>query len=97
LTKGRLESYSGSGWGGIWSLALYRLLQRSAFAPEDIRVMSQAYEDALRGVPPNQRDTRTKELLAKKVIEVAQTGERDPARMRRLALKAFRSASPERA
>jgi hypothetical protein len=62
-------------------MALYRLLQNSAFAPEDSAPLVAAYEDCLR--------TFT-EIVAKKIIELAQTGIRDSARLGRLALQEIR-------
>jgi hypothetical protein len=59
-------------------MAIHRLLQNSAFAPEDIGRLVVAYEDALRVVGS---------IVAKKIMDIAKTGERDPERMRRFALK----------
>ena len=64
-------------------MAIYRLLQRSAFGPVEIGFMTTAYEDALRvlGLSNRTSDPIT-EVVAKKVIEIAQTGERDPLQIR---------------
>jgi hypothetical protein len=64
-------------------MAIYRLLQNSAFVPEDIGRLVAAYENCLRILNLSDRS----ELIAKKVIEVAQTGMRDPARIGQLALE----------
>jgi len=69
-------------------LAIYRLLQQSAFGPETIEIMVAAYEDCLRALKLDRSDPLT-EAVAKKIIEVAQTGVRDPAQMRRQALADF--------
>ena len=67
-------------------MAIYRLLKFSAFDPEEIACMTAAYEDALRVLQlANQQDPIT-ELVAKKIIEVAQAGERNPDRLREKAL-----------
>jgi hypothetical protein len=66
-------------------MAIYRLLQNSAFAPEDIAPLAAAYEDCLRALKLDRSDPMT-EILAKKIIEIAQTGIRDSAQLGRLAL-----------
>jgi hypothetical protein len=62
-------------------MAIYRLLQNSAFGPEEIARMTTAYEEALRVVGLTARADPMTEILAKKIVEIAQTGERDPARI----------------
>jgi hypothetical protein len=76
----------------IWRLerpamAIYRLLQHSAFTPEDIVPIGAAYEDCLRVLKLTNRDDPFTEIIAKAVFEVAQTGVRDPVQIRELALK----------
>lgn len=60
------------------AMAIYRLLQNSAFVPEDIGRLVAAYENCLRILNLSDRSDPITELIAKKVIEVAQTGMRDP-------------------
>ena len=62
-------------------MPIYRLLQQTAFTPEDIALLVKAYEDCLRALNlANQPDSRT-EAVARAVIELAQTGMRDPVRI----------------
>ena len=68
-------------------MAIYRLLQNSAFAPEDIAPLVAAYEECLRTLKLSDPIT---EIVAKKIIEIAQTGIRDPDRLGRLALDEIR-------
>jgi len=68
-------------------MAIYRLLQNSAFAPEDIGRLVAAYEGCLRILNLSDRSDPITDLIAKKVIEVAQTGMRDPAQIGQLALE----------
>jgi len=68
-------------------MAIYRLLQNAAFAPEDIAPLVAAYEDCLRTLKLSDRSDPTAQVLAKKIIEIAQTGIRDSARLARLALE----------
>jgi hypothetical protein len=62
-----------------WSVgvAIYRLLQNSAFEPEDIVCMTTAYEKALILLGLKDRNDPLTELVAKHIVEVTQTGERD--------------------
>jgi len=71
-------------------MPLYRLLQNSAFEPELIAVMSAVFEDACRDLGLAETTDPLRELVARKVIECAQTGERDRARMRDCVLRAIR-------
>jgi len=69
-------------------MAIDQLLQFSVFEPEQIACMRAAYEDALDALHPMQRQGPITELVAKKIIiEVVQTGERDPDRLRERALR----------
>jgi hypothetical protein len=68
-------------------MAIYRLLQHSAFTPEDIAPIGAAYEDCLRILKLTNRSDPLTEIIAKAIIEVAQTGVRDPIQLRRLALE----------
>jgi hypothetical protein len=71
---------------GASFMAIYRLLQNAAFEPAAIQVMTAAYEDACRVLRLADRTDPLTELVAKKIIEIAQTGERDPIRLRQRAL-----------
>lgn len=70
-------------------VAIYRLLQQSAFNPEDIDRLVAAYEDSLRALKLTDRSDPLTESIAKKLIELAQTGERDPRRLRQRAFEAL--------
>jgi hypothetical protein len=60
-----------------------RLLEYEAFSPEDISVITDAFESAVSVLRLTDRDdTETVERVAKKIIECAETGERDPLRLR---------------
>lgn len=67
-------------------LTIYGLLQNSGLELERIKSVAAAYEDALRMLGLKDRRDPVTELLASKIIEVAQTGERDPARIRARAI-----------
>ena len=71
-------------------MAIYRLLQQSALTPEDIKPLVAAYEDCLRILDIADWPDAVKETVAKSVIEVAQTGVRDPNQIRDIALKGIK-------
>ena len=53
-------------------MAIYRLLQNAAFAPEDIAPLVGAYEDCLRTLKLSDRSDPTAQVLAKKIIATRQ-------------------------
>jgi len=60
-------------------VAIYRLMQGAAFGPEEIERLAAAYEAALEMLHLANRTDPVTEVIAKRVIEVAQTGVTDPA------------------
>lgn len=62
-------------------MTIYRLLQNRGFAPEEIKLMVSAFEQALTVLALKSRDDPATELVARKIIKVSQTGEGDPARI----------------
>jgi hypothetical protein len=71
-------------------MPIVRLLEREAFSPEDIKVIAVAFEDTLAALQLIDRLDPLTEMVAKKIIECAQTGERDPIRLRDCALRLLR-------
>jgi hypothetical protein len=67
-------------------MPINRLLEYEAFGPEDIKVLAKAFEDTLSALGVLRRDDLLAELVAKKILECARTGERDPIRLRDCAL-----------
>jgi hypothetical protein len=61
-----------------------------AFTPEDVTVLSDAFEDTLRALKLVDRKDQLTVSVAKLIIEFAKQGERDPVRLRDLALKTVR-------
>jgi hypothetical protein len=70
-------------------MAIHRLFQQSAFGQEDIDRMVAAYEDCLQILRREGPPGPDAELIAKTIIEIAQTGQRDPVEIRKQALKAL--------
>jgi hypothetical protein len=68
-------------------MAIYRLLQNSALGPEEIERLAAAYEQTLRDLALKDRDDPITRLIAEKVLEVGQTGIRDPDQISKLAIK----------
>jgi hypothetical protein len=71
-------------------MAIYRLLQRSGFNPEDTKRMGEAYELALVQLELKDRDDPLTESIASLIVEVAQTGEKDVGMICARALSALR-------
>jgi hypothetical protein len=67
-------------------VAIYRLLQKSAFEPQDIERMIAAYELALVELALADRNDPLTETVAKYIVDAAQTGEKDPKRICAVAL-----------
>ena len=70
-------------------MPITRLLQDTAFGPDEIAVLVAAYEDALRALSLVNRSD-----LATEIIELAKQGERDPVRLRERAMEAVSSPPP---
>jgi hypothetical protein len=71
-------------------MAVYSLFKNKAFEPEAIAIMTNAYADVCRTLGLRGQDDPEADVVAKKVIEFAQRGERDPARLREYVLQALR-------
>ncbi len=70
-------------------MAIYRLFQNQAFGPEEIESLTAAYEAALKLLKISNTDDPITEAIAQRIIEIAQTGVRDPAKLCAAALKGF--------
>ncbi len=68
-------------------MPIYRLLQNMPMGPEEISRLTTAYEQALRTIGIVDRGDPLAELVAKKIIEIAQTGIREPADISAQAIK----------
>ncbi|MGE5162419.1 MAG: hypothetical protein ACM3IH_00120 [Sphingobacteriales bacterium] len=70
-------------------MAIYRLIANGSFGPDEIEVMKAAYEAALVEVGVADRDDPITELIAKSIVNVTATGERDPKAVMERALNAL--------
>jgi hypothetical protein len=68
-------------------MAIYRILQNAPLGPEDIRRLSDAYEHTLRALSVKDRNDPLTEFIAKKIIEIGQTGLKDPAQISARAIQ----------
>ena len=62
-----------------------------SFGPGEIEVLVTAFEDALRELQLSDREDPVTLTVAKRLIELANEGERDPVRLRDRALESLRS------
>lgn len=69
-------------------------LNGQKFDPETIRVMGLAYEMARVALQLSDRGDLANEVLARKIIDLAKAGERDPERLCDGVIKEFRAAPP---
>ena len=67
-------------------MAIYRLLEESAFESEDIKAMTTAFHTALKTLHVTDSTSPMAELIAKNIVDVARQGERDPVRLHEKAL-----------
>jgi hypothetical protein len=68
-------------------MTVHRLLQNLAFSQEDIERLAAAYEDALRALHISDRDDPINEVIARRIIEGARGGTRDPNALCQMAIK----------
>ena len=68
-------------------MAIYRLLRNSPLGPEEISRVTAAHEQALRALDLKDRNDPITQLVAKKIIEVHQTGVRDPTEISKIAVE----------
>ena len=68
-------------------MPIYRLLQNSPFGPEEIAVLTDAYERALSKLSLVDRNDPLAEIIAKKIIELGQRGVRQTEQLIELAMK----------
>ena len=70
-------------------MAIYKLIANGSFGPDEIEVMKAAYEAALIDVGVTKPDEPITDLIAKSIVNVAATGERNPKEVMERALNAL--------
>ena len=68
-------------------MTIHRLLQNIPMGPEDINRLVEPYELTLQALRLPSRDNPMTRLVARKVIEIGQTGIRDPEQISELAMR----------
>jgi hypothetical protein len=71
------------------TMPINRLLKDTPFGPDQIKVLNEAYDTALRSLYLVDRNDPMTEIVARKVIELGQSGLRDPAQIAALAVNAL--------
>jgi hypothetical protein len=67
-------------------MAIYKLIQNTAFEPKDIERLVTAHEQTLRALRLKDRSDPITQLVAEKIIAVGRLGIEDPAEISKLAL-----------
>ena len=70
-------------------MPIYRLIKDTAFAPEEAAILAKVFEDVCRTLGLEPTDPR-RELVAKKIIECAQSEVRDRGKLRESAFAALK-------
>src|SRR5258708_26178243 len=71
------------------SMAIYRLIAIGTFGPDEIETMVAAYEGAVTDLKLIDRNDSLTELIARSIVNVTATGERDPETIKKRALNAL--------
>jgi hypothetical protein len=71
-------------------VAIYRLLQNVPLGPEEIRRLTDAYEQTLSALSIKDRNDPLTEFIAKKIFELGQTGLKDPKQISARAIEELR-------
>ena len=70
-------------------MAIYRLISNGSFGPDEIKVMTAAYEAALIDLAVTNRDDPVTELIARAIVNITATGERNSTLTKERALNAL--------
>jgi hypothetical protein len=80
------------GWlAGLQAMPIRSLFGEGAFSPEDKVVITAAFEDTLHSLGLVDRADPAVSMVARRMIEMAKGGERDPILLREAVLKSFRN------
>jgi hypothetical protein len=70
-------------------MPIHRLLKNHAFGPDEIKVLTSAFDDVVHKLRLADRAEPAPEVVARKIIELAQQGEHDPSRLSERAIRAL--------
>jgi hypothetical protein len=71
-----------------------RLIQTGVFTPDHVAMMGDVFEDVLKTLGLVDRDDPAAQLVAHRIVELVQSGERDPASVKQLTLEAVKGNGP---
>ena len=71
------------------SATIIPFLETNSFDPEIVHVMGEAYDAARKALHDRGQPAVVQEILARRIIEIAKNGERDPTQLCERALIAF--------
>jgi hypothetical protein len=74
-------------------MPIRQLLDSNAFNPEEVTMLRDVFEDTLHALKLVDRSDPLTSLIAKKIIELAGRGERDPKRLRQAVVQVFSNAT----
>lgn len=71
-------------------MPIHELLKgQGSFAPDEVAALGRIFEDVLRTLGLVHRRDQVTEMVAKRLVELANTGVRDPDRLKSLVIQAF--------
>jgi hypothetical protein len=70
-------------------MAIYRLLENHVLGPELVNVMTAAYEDVLDVLQLADRDDPLADIIARRIVELALSGESNPECIRDQVLQSL--------
>jgi hypothetical protein len=73
-------------------MVIRALVQQHAFDPDDVAKLVTAFKETLGALGLANREDPATMLVAKKIIELATQGERDPIRLRDVVVQSFHGA-----
>ena len=73
-------------------MPIYGLLQESPFGPDAVQQLASVFDEVCRELDLADRTDPLRDAVARKVIEIAQTGVLDPDSLRSEVLRAIRGA-----
>jgi hypothetical protein len=77
-------------------MAIYELLKRQAsFDPDELVALGNVFDDVLRTLGLIDRQDPMTEMVAKKLVDLAIAGVRDPERLKNLTIQAFSGKPPQ--
>ena len=78
-------------------MPIYELLKtQGTFEPEEVAMLGSVFEEVLQTLGLVDRQDLASEMVAKKLIELAKAGVRDPDRLKALTVQAFTQQQQQR-